>query len=141
MERQSMLAPENLENRFELAFVKAMKSDEAWSPPSHKPKDAMPPIETDLPVLVASLVERSIPHVLAYGEQDDTLRSPLLPFLPMSGRSALIPKIDKDDHKWAANPLPLSTFSEREQNCLTAGIYFEARGEPVRGQAAVARSF
>ncbi|MEZ5791775.1 MAG: cell wall hydrolase [Nitratireductor sp.] len=141
MERQSMLAPENLENRFELAFVKAMKSDEAYKVASlfHKPKDAMPPIETDLPVLVASLVEESIPHVLAYGEQDDTLRSPFAAVLADERPISLIPKIDKDDHKWAATPLPLSTFAEREQNCLTAGIYFEARGEPVRGQAAVAQ--
>ncbi|MCB1430562.1 MAG: hypothetical protein KDJ66_15785, partial [Nitratireductor sp.] len=135
MERHSMLAPDNLENRFELAFVKAKKSDEAYRVASlfHKPQDAMPPIEPDLPVVVASLVEESIPHVLAYGEQDEPVRSPFAAVLDDDRPFSLIPKIDKDDHKWAAQPLPLSTFSEREQNCLTAGIYFEARGEPVRG--------
>ena len=35
--------------------------------------------------------------------------------------------------------MPKASFSDREQHCLTAGIYFEARGEPVRGQAAVAQ--
>ena len=30
-------------------------------------------------------------------------------------------------------------FSEAEQKCLTSGIYFESRGESVKGQAAVAQ--
>jgi spore germination cell wall hydrolase CwlJ-like protein len=30
-------------------------------------------------------------------------------------------------------------FSADEQQCLATGIYFEARGEPVKGQAAVAQ--
>jgi hypothetical protein len=43
------------------------------------------------------------------------------------------------DHKWAANKLPAHAFKEAQQSCLARGIYFEARGEPVRGQAAVAQ--
>jgi len=43
------------------------------------------------------------------------------------------------DHKWAANKLPAHAFKEAQQACLARGIYFEARGEPVRGQAAVAQ--
>ena len=38
-----------------------------------------------------------------------------------------------------SSPLPPSAFSEQEQRCLSAGIYFEARGESVKGQAAVAQ--
>ena len=30
-------------------------------------------------------------------------------------------------------------FSDKEQRCLAEGIYFESRGEPVKGQAAVAQ--
>jgi spore germination cell wall hydrolase CwlJ-like protein len=47
--------------------------------------------------------------------------------------------VTKDDHDWAATALPAKTFSEAEQRCLAAGIYFEARGESVKGQAAVAQ--
>ena len=38
-----------------------------------------------------------------------------------------------------ATPLPASVFSKAEQKCLATAIYFEARGESVRGQAAVAQ--
>ena len=38
-----------------------------------------------------------------------------------------------------SSPLPPSVFSAQEQRCLSAGIYFEARGESVKGQAAVAQ--
>ena len=38
-----------------------------------------------------------------------------------------------------SNPLPACVFSKAEQTCLANGIYFEARGESVRGQAAVAQ--
>lgn len=43
------------------------------------------------------------------------------------------------DHDWAANPLPVQVYDEAQQACLARGIYFEARGESVRGQAAVAQ--
>src|SRR5688572_19337306 len=36
-------------------------------------------------------------------------------------------------------PLHHTTHSERELRCLAEGIYFEARGEPLRGQLAVGR--
>ena len=35
---------------------------------------------------------------------------------------------------------PQHTYSEREQWCLSTGIYFEARGESYRGQVAVAQT-
>ena len=41
------------------------------------------------------------------------------------------------DHEWAANKLPAHVYKSAQQACLARGIYFEARGEPVRGQAAV----
>jgi spore germination cell wall hydrolase CwlJ-like protein len=47
--------------------------------------------------------------------------------------------MEPGDHAWVSSPLPASVFSKREQQCLTAGVYFEARGEPVKGQAAVAQ--
>ena len=44
-----------------------------------------------------------------------------------------------DQHDWVKNPLPASVHSAKEQKCLAEGIYFEARGEPELGQAAVAQ--
>ena len=38
-----------------------------------------------------------------------------------------------------ATALPASVFEPSEQRCLAAAVYFEARGEPVKGQAAVAQ--
>ena len=54
-----------------------------------------------------------------------------------SGR--FIPPMAKGDHGWVSSPLPPSVFSAQEQRCLATGIYFEARGESVKGQAAVAQ--
>jgi hypothetical protein len=42
-------------------------------------------------------------------------------------------------HDWVQNPLPASVHDAAEQKCLAEGIYFEARGEPEDGQAAVAQ--
>jgi len=39
----------------------------------------------------------------------------------------------------SAEPYRYTTHSERELRCLAEGIYFEARGEPLRGQLAVGR--
>jgi spore germination cell wall hydrolase CwlJ-like protein len=50
-----------------------------------------------------------------------------------------VPKIGPRDHAWAANVLPAEVFSPDEQQCLATGIYFESRGESVKGQAAVAQ--
>ncbi|WP_075217035.1 cell wall hydrolase [Mongoliimonas terrestris] len=43
------------------------------------------------------------------------------------------------DHWWGALPLPGTAFSAAEETCLAEAIYFEARGEPVKGQEAVAQ--
>ncbi|MEM7463502.1 MAG: cell wall hydrolase, partial [Pseudomonadota bacterium] len=96
-------------------------------------------VDADLPVMIASLVRESADHVLAYGDEEESVRSPFAAVLETERPANLVPKLGKDDHSWAAQQLPLSVFSDKEQHCLTAGIYFEARGEPVRGQAAVAQ--
>ncbi|MET0748015.1 MAG: cell wall hydrolase, partial [Rhizobium sp.] len=54
-----------------------------------------------------------------------------------SGR--FVPQIGAKDHAWAASVLPAEVFSADEQQCLATGIYFESRGESVKGQAAVAQ--
>jgi spore germination cell wall hydrolase CwlJ-like protein len=54
-------------------------------------------------------------------------------------RASFIPPRLKGDHSWVQNPLPAKIFSKRELDCLANGIYFEARGETAKGQAAVAQ--
>jgi spore germination cell wall hydrolase CwlJ-like protein len=50
-----------------------------------------------------------------------------------------IPPVVDGDHTWMSKPLPAEVFSAKEQKCLANAIYFEARGESLRGQAAVAQ--
>lgn len=140
LQRHSMLEPLDTGDKYELAFVKRKSYGEAIEVASllHSPENE-PKVETDLPVMIASLVRESASHVLSYGEDETVIRSPFAAVLKSDRPVNMIPKLDKGDHLWAAQPLPISVFSEREQHCLTAGIYFEARGESVRGQAAVAQ--
>jgi spore germination cell wall hydrolase CwlJ-like protein len=42
-------------------------------------------------------------------------------------------------HAWMQNSLPASAHEKAQQKCLAEAIYFEARGEPEAGQAAVAQ--
>ena len=140
MERQSMLAPLENTDKFELAFVEAKPLSEAIEVASlFHGSGAGSRVQDDLPVVVASLVEESIPNVLAYSSVPQTIRSPFAAVLEEERPISLVPRLDKRDHAWADDALPMSAFGEREQRCLTAGIYFEARGESVRGQAAVSQ--
>jgi spore germination cell wall hydrolase CwlJ-like protein len=50
----------------------------------------------------------------------------------------LVPNVDAA-HAWVNKPLPASARSKTEMKCLATAIYFEARGEPERGQLAVAQ--
>ncbi|GAB4359095.1 MAG: hypothetical protein Kow0026_20410 [Oricola sp.] len=50
-----------------------------------------------------------------------------------------VPPVGKGDYAWMRKPLPASIFSAEEQTCLATAIYFEARGESRKGQAAVAQ--
>ncbi len=49
------------------------------------------------------------------------------------------PDLNPGAHWWVTNKLPRAAYSRREQRCLAAAIYFEARGEETKGQAAVAQ--
>ncbi|WP_237151444.1 cell wall hydrolase [Oryzibacter oryziterrae] len=49
------------------------------------------------------------------------------------------PTLNPGDHWWAVNPLPASVHEAKQQKCLANAIYFEARGEPYKGQVAVAQ--
>ncbi|WP_378943998.1 cell wall hydrolase [Mesorhizobium sp. ANAO-SY3R2] len=98
-----------------------------------------------VPSMLASLVNNDKPDILATAyapaAPDYARASPFEALLrdedEASGR--FIPPMGKGDHWWLQNPLPAGVFSKAEQACLANGIYFEAQGEPLRGQAAVAQ--
>ena len=96
-----------------------------------------------LPPMVAELVNNDKADILATAfapaEPNYAKESPFASILKDENDGRFIPPVMDDDHPWARVPLPPSVFSEREQQCLAAGIYFEARGESVKGQAAVAQ--
>lgn len=102
-------------------------------------------VDPNVPVYLASLVTSDKADVLAtaYASSapDYAEASPFASLLkeedPNAGR--FIPPVAADDHEWMSRPLPASVFSDEEQQCLAEGIYFEARGESVKGQAAVAQ--
>lgn len=93
--------------------------------------------------MIASLVTNDKADILATAyapsEPDFARQSPFDAILKKPEAGRFVPPIGPEDHAWAATPLPAETFSAREQQCLASGIYFEARGESARGQAAVAQ--
>ncbi|MBY5766838.1 cell wall hydrolase [Rhizobium leguminosarum] len=103
------------------------------------------PAVTDIgvPAMLASLVTSNKADVLAtaYGPAapDYARQSPFDSILTEQDSGRFVPEIGPRDHAWAASVLAPSVFSAREQQCLASGIYFEARGESVKGQAAVAQ--
>ncbi|MCO5731123.1 cell wall hydrolase [Rhizobium sp. SSA_523] len=96
--------------------------------------------------VVASLINTDTTDILAAAyapktEPDYARQSPFDAILTekKQGAGRFVPDIGPEDHAWAATPLPAEVFSAKEQQCLASGIYFEARGESVKGQAAVAQ--
>ncbi|WP_454848373.1 cell wall hydrolase [Rhizobium binxianense] len=96
-----------------------------------------------VPAMLAGLVTNSKADVLATAyapaAPDYSRQSPFDSILKDQDAGRFVPQIGPRDHAWAASVLPPSVFSAREQQCLASGIYFEARGELVKGQAAVAQ--
>ncbi len=99
-----------------------------------------------VPAFLASLVSNDKADILATAyapaEPDYARASPFASLLreeedPFAGR--FVPPVAAGDHAWMSKPLPEHVFSSAEQKCLAEGIYFEARGEDVKGQAAVAQ--
>ncbi len=143
--RTSSLLRPSLDSGLKLAFAKPdIKGREVQIASSfHLREDRK--TEPGVPRMLASLVTNEKADVLATAyapaEPDYAKSSPFETLLkdkqPDSGR--FIPPMAKGDHWWIQNPLPASVFSRKEQACLAEGIYFEARSESLRGQAAVAQ--
>jgi spore germination cell wall hydrolase CwlJ-like protein len=106
-----------------------------------KPKPR--PLTDFMPVAVAKLVTNDTPDSLATAYAGIGTKSKSDPFDAILNGDAepvrFVPKIGPKDHAWAKTVLPESVFSAKEQRCLAEGIYFEARGELEKGQAAVAQ--
>jgi spore germination cell wall hydrolase CwlJ-like protein len=98
-----------------------------------------------VPQILASLVTNdgadSLAAAYASPAPDYATTSPFDSILTKDAADGgrFVPKIGPQDHAWAANVLPAEVFSPDEQQCLATGIYFESRGESVKGQAAVAQ--
>ena len=99
-----------------------------------------------VPAMLASLVTSDKADILATAyappEPDYAQASPFETLLKSEvdvNAGRFIPPLAEGDHAWMSQPLPPSVFSEGEQKCLAVGIYFEARGENLKGQAAVAQ--
>ncbi len=109
---------------------------------------AFHPVEHDrvapgVPTYLAKLVTSDKADILAtaYGAAGPDYAS-VSPFASLlrddeTVQGRFIPPVGRKDHAWMSKPLPASVFSEAEQKCLAEGIYFEARGESMEGQAAV----
>ncbi|TGQ91238.1 cell wall hydrolase [Mesorhizobium sp. M8A.F.Ca.ET.208.01.1.1] len=144
-QRTSSLMRPSMDSGLKMAFAKPqIKGKEIQIAAAfHAREDKKP--DPGVPAMLAALVNNDHPDVLAtayaQSEPDYAKASPFEALLqdeqPNSGR--FIPPMAKGDHAWIQNPLPASVFSKPEQKCLANGIYFEARGETVRGQAAVAQ--
>lgn len=141
LERHSVLQPLDAGNKLALSFVKPKSAEEAFEVASafHVTKPKHEEALEKLPVMVASLVKQSESSILAYAPEPEVEYSPFSAVLVEEQPIKILPKLNKGDHSWADDPLPKNSFSKRQQTCLARGIYFEARGEPVEGQAAVSQ--
>ncbi|MGF9693227.1 cell wall hydrolase [Rhizobium sp. 0TCS1.26] len=146
LQRQSsLLAPVNEEDD-RVAFVKAPKPDEQVELAAfYFRRDETSP-DSDVSPMLASLITNQKADVLATAyapaKPDFARQSPFDAILNDKADSEagrFVPEIGPEDHAWAATPLPAEVFSAAEQQCLASGIYFEARGESAKGQAAVAQ--
>ena len=83
------------------------------------------------------------PTALAYANADSGEQAASKIFdavMAKKGRGSVVldPNIDAN-HAWVNYALPSNVHSASEVKCLATAIYFEARGEPERGQIAVAQ--
>jgi spore germination cell wall hydrolase CwlJ-like protein len=99
--------------------------------------------EGSVPAMLAELITNQTPDVLATAYAPDPDYAVASPFesllLDGTAEGRFIPPLGQGDHAWMSNPLPPTVFTASEQACLATGIYFEARGEEIKGQAAVAQ--
>ena len=142
--RTSMLGPAQ-DGKVKMAFVKPdIQGREVQIAAAFHVREE-PKEDPLMPPVLLALVNNDKPDVLATAyapaEPDYAATSPFESLLKDGTADAgrFIPPQAKGDHNWVATALPPTVFSEQEQRCLAAAVYFEARGESVKGQAAVAQ--
>lgn len=146
MQRQSNLLKPSFNTDDAMAFVKGNPKAEALQiAAAFHVKSPKPVAADNLQFAVASLVTNATPDILATAyappKPDFARQSPFAGLIKAQPAAAgrFIPPAAKNDHSWVHKPLPAESFSQKEQRCLAIGIYFEARGEPAEGQAAVSQ--
>ncbi|CAG1015539.1 MAG: cell wall hydrolase [Rhizobiaceae bacterium] len=143
LERSSSLLRPTFDGDLKMAFVRPdIKGREIQIATAFYVREDR--VDPGVPAAIADLVNNEQADVLATAyapaEPDYSRASPFESLLreePAQGR--FIPPVARGDHEWMSKPLPASVFGEAEQKCLATAIYFEARGENTRGQAAVAQ--
>jgi spore germination cell wall hydrolase CwlJ-like protein len=144
LERQSGLLRPVADLKNSMAFLKPSIRGKEFEIATAFYPSGRAAIKSQVSPVLASLVTNDNPDVLATAyappAPDYAKQSPFSSVLrEETKRGRFIPPVGAKDHAWAGTALPANTFSEAEQRCLAAGIYFEARGETVKGQAAVAQ--
>jgi spore germination cell wall hydrolase CwlJ-like protein len=145
LQRQSLLSEPQSAPSVKLAFAKPRISNKSIMVASAFEKPLPPPPAYVVPAYLASLVTNQNADSLALGyaspQAADATASPFDSILSkdQDTEGRFVPQIGPEDHAWAASILPPTVFSPDEQQCLATGIYFEARGESLKGQAAVAQ--
>lgn len=146
LERHSRLMGPAVADDTLMAFAKPRIGGKEIQIATEFHKRADPTRDAQVPIMLASLVTNDKADSLATAyapvgpdfARESPFRSLLKePEVEQLGR--FIPPVPKSDHPWARTPLPPVVFNDREQKCLAEGVYFEARGEKVKGQAAVAQ--
>ncbi|MBP1850418.1 spore germination cell wall hydrolase CwlJ-like protein [Rhizobium halophytocola] len=141
LQRTSMLFEPSKARQDQDGFVKAKPADVQVA--SFYFRKEEPQISHGVPTLLANLVTNPHADVLATAyappAPDFSRSSPFAAILKQPEAGRFVPPINPEDHAWAASILPPEVFSASEQQCLSSGVYFEARGESVKGQAAVAQ--
>lgn len=142
----SLLLRPGTDSNLKMAFAKpAIKGKEVQIASAFYVREKKKKAQPDMPTALAALMNDNAPDVLATAyaspAPDYARSSPFEVLLKddAGGDGRFIPPMAKGDHSWIQNPLPASVFSKKEQACLANGIYFEARSESLRGQAAVAQ--
>jgi spore germination cell wall hydrolase CwlJ-like protein len=145
LQRTSSLLRPTLATEVKMAFSKArFEGNQVQIAQVFYKKEVKKPVKPKLPVMIAELADdKSVKiSVRAYAPEapDYSAQSPFESLLKLEPTrlEAAVP-VEPGGHSWAAKLLPQSVYSTKEQRCLAAGIYFEARGESVKGQAAVAQ--
>ncbi|MCA1297832.1 cell wall hydrolase [Stappia indica] len=105
------------------------------------------PLDLTRLAIARNVAATSVSLASAYApEGTENIRAPFEALLggstlPLSAEeeAALEANSDSDPFWWAKRPLPASVLAAKEQRCLAEAVYFEARGEPLNGQVAVAQ--